>query len=459
MSTEVKIESAGPARKRITITVPADMVDEKLETSLQTLMTESTLPGFRKGRAPRHLIEKRFGTAVRSETKSQVIADAYSSAIEEHSIKPVGEPEPASDLESLELVAGKPMTFSVDVEVVPEFDLPEIKDLEILKPQIDISDEMVQEEVDRQCLSMGEPHDVTDGTYQADDRFRGPVRAYRGDDDDPFFSHPSGTLTYPRESEDGRGVVLGIMVDDLAKTLDAVAAGETLIIETVGPENHEREEIRGEKVRIEMDVEDVQRVEPADIETVIANYGMTNEDMLREQIRLALEQRRDQEQAAAMREQVSDFLVDAVDFELPEKLSASQVERNLRRNEMEMLYRGMDPDEVERRLAEIRSEADARTRRRLKLFFLLHRFADEYNISVNEQEINGRIATIAAQNNMRPEQLRAQFAEQGRLQEIGMQIREHKAADRIVQDCTTKNITADEWAERVKERDKKLANA
>ncbi|MCA9297272.1 MAG: hypothetical protein KC983_12160, partial [Phycisphaerales bacterium] len=235
VKTDVKIEPAGPAKKRLTITVPPEMINDKLETSIGTLMHESTLPGFRKGRAPRHLIEKRFGTAVRAETKNQIIADAYSSAIEEHKIRPVGEPEPASDLESIELEIGKPITFSVDVEVVPEFDLPDVKDHEILKPNLDITDDMVQAEIDRQCLALGEPKPIKDGKYAPNDRIRGSVKAWKNKDEEPFFTHPQGTLAYPRKEDENKGVVLGLVIENLSKKLDGKKPGDVITIETTGP--------------------------------------------------------------------------------------------------------------------------------------------------------------------------------------------------------------------------------
>src|SRR5687768_13918498 len=73
---DVKIEDAGPARKKITITIPAEEIDEKIDSSFATLTSQAVLPGFRPGRAPRKLIEKRFGGSVKTETRNQIVADA-----------------------------------------------------------------------------------------------------------------------------------------------------------------------------------------------------------------------------------------------------------------------------------------------------------------------------------------------------------------------------------------------
>ena len=86
---EVAIEDVGPAAKRLTITISSEVIGRKLTESLGALANEATLPGFRRGKIPRRLLEKRFGSAVRSEAKDQLIADAYAKAIEANAIKPI----------------------------------------------------------------------------------------------------------------------------------------------------------------------------------------------------------------------------------------------------------------------------------------------------------------------------------------------------------------------------------
>jgi trigger factor len=450
---DVKIEDAGPARKRLTITIPAEAVDERIEQSMATLISEAAIPGFRKGRAPKALIQKRFGGAVKEETRNQIVADAYAKAIEEHKLNPVGEPEPVTPLDELELAEGKPLTFSLELEIVPEFDLPALDGIEIKKPLLEIADEHIESEVERQGLQLGESEDI-DGDFVEGDRIVGYAVATRKGEDEPFFTHDEVIVVHPGDKNDGRGQVLGLLIDDLAKVLKGKKVGDTVIIETTVPEAHEREDIRGKDITIEFQIRQAARITPATVEQVVAHYGMESEQMLREQIRLALEQRRDQEQAAAMREQMYEQLANAVDFELPEKLSASQAARFVKQQELEMLYRGMSPEEVEDQLAEVRAQSMDVARRRLKLFFVLHRMAEKYEIQVSEQEINGRIAMMAAQRSMRPEQLRQQLMQANRIGEIAMQVRDHKTADRAIAECKVTEITAEEWRKLVTEKNK-----
>src|SRR2546421_3368424 len=114
----VTISDAGPSRKKLVIEVPAETVSAKLRESMDALSGEAELPGFRRGHAPRRLIEKRFGQGVRSETKNQLVASAYTKAVEDHKLKVIGDPVSES-LPKVELQDGKPLSFEVEVEVLP----------------------------------------------------------------------------------------------------------------------------------------------------------------------------------------------------------------------------------------------------------------------------------------------------------------------------------------------------
>jgi trigger factor len=441
---KVKIEDVGPARKRITITVSAETIDGKLSESLSALSSEAALPGFRKGKVPKALLERRFGANVRTETRNQLMASAYSEVIEEHKLKPVGEPEPVGDLSTLEVHEGKPLTFSLEVEVTPEFELPAFEGLEIRKPMLEIGDDMVQAELERQRLMAGEAHKV-EGESQPEDRLIGYATATRNDEAEPFFRQDHVVIVHPPEADGGKGQVLGLMIPDLAKRVNGVKIGDTITIETTGPEAHEREDIRGAKLTITFEARDIQRIAPAEPAAVAAKYGLPDEQMLREQIKLALEHRRDEEQATAMREQVVEQLAEQVNFDLPEKLSAAQATRNLEAFRLQLLSQGKTPEDVENRLAEVRGESDEATRERLKRFFILHRLAEQLNVEVSEQEVNGRIAAIAAQRGLRPEKLRAELAQSGRLGEVVRLVRDQKAADRVVQQAKKTEVSAEEW--------------
>ena len=92
LKPEVKVEDAGPAKKRITVTVQAKDVDARLENGFGNLAGEAALPGFRKGKAPRALLERRFGDMLLQETRTQLLGETYGKVVQDHKLRPVGEP-------------------------------------------------------------------------------------------------------------------------------------------------------------------------------------------------------------------------------------------------------------------------------------------------------------------------------------------------------------------------------
>jgi len=445
-SPDVKIEDVGPALKRLTITIPPEAVSEKLEESIGTLLHEATLPGFRRGKAPRKLLERKFGSSVRSETRNQLIADAYAKAIEEHDIHPVGEPEPTEPTDQLELEAGKPLSFAVDVEVVPEFELPELEGVAVKKPLLEITEEHISDRIQRQQVRLGEATGIA-GNFQEGDRVLGQVTLSKEGEDKPLFDNEQAVIVCPGAEDGGKGPVLGLMIDGLADKLKNHAVGDTLTIEAVGPDGHERDDIRGAKLTITFRIIEAERPVRATIEKLLEIFDVESEEILREQMRMALQHQCDQEQSTAMREQVYKHLLDSVEMDLPEKLSAGQAARALEGHRLELLERGLAPDEVERQLAEMRGDSEAQARDRLKLFFVLRRLGEHFKVDVSEQEVNGRIATIAAQHGQRPDQLRAELARTGKINEVARMVFEQKAADRVIAKARIEEIPADQWNE------------
>lgn len=443
-ANKITVEDAGPARKRVKISIPAKAVDERLATSFNAMQSEAVLPGFRKGRAPRQLIEKRFGSAVRSEARNQLIADAYSKAIEEHKIRPVTDPELDEKSRDAEIVPGKPLEVAIEIEVVPDFEMPNLEGLEVKKPVIEVTDEHVDAELTRQTFRYGNAERI-EGPFQMYDRMACDAEVTKEGESEPFFKTHDALVVHPGTENDGAGPVLGLMIEDLAGKLDGRKVKDTLTIETVGPEGHELEHVRGKKLTISLTIRDAERITPATIDELVERFGLGTKENLRAQVRLALEQRRDGEQRAAMREQVYEYLIKSIDFPLPEKLSESQITRTLQRQRVELLYQGLEAEEVESRLAESRAQSESLAKNRLKLLFIMARAAEMYKVDVTAQEINGRIAAMAIQRNERPEALREQMQRSGATTEVALQIREHKTADLIISKAKVSEISAEEW--------------
>ncbi|MEM6393720.1 MAG: trigger factor [Planctomycetota bacterium] len=434
----VTVEDSGPAKKTLTIEVPESRIQDKIEDSYQTLSDEAAVPGFRRGRAPRRLLERRFASSVRDDVKGQILSESYTQAVEEHELDVLGEPE-VKDIEDLELPESGPLTFTVEVEVTPDVTLPDFSELKIDKPSAEVSDDDVADELTSLQQRNGKTAKV-ESAIEADDYVQADAVVLAGEDageDAEVLQEGNGVyILVAGESRDYKGHVLGILVPDLGKTLTGKTTGETVTVSMTGPQSHENEKIREQPITIKLSLTAVERVEPAPLEELLPQMGMETEDELKERVRTYLEQRAEQNQTAEMHRQVREQLTEKVELELPEGVTGRQVERSLARTRMEMLYRGVPESEVEQLIAEQRDQNAESAKQQLKEFFILDKASKDLEIEVDENEINGRIAMLAMQQGRRPEKLRQEMVQQGQIEQLYLQLREQKTMDKVLESAT-----------------------
>ena len=443
----ITVQDDGPSRKKLIIEIPAEAVDEKIVGSIDTVAAEAELPGFRKGRAPIRLVEKKFGDLITREAKNELITSAYSGAVEEHSLKVIGDPI-MDGIEDLEIERGKPLKFEIAVEVMPEFDLPALDGIKVFKPLLEVTDEQIDEELNKLKVNEGEleERDAPEpGDYLTG---RGIMT---GPDGEEFYNIEGAVVRVPTPEDEGRGMILGIMVEDFADQLGLPKPGETATVKATGPQHHEREDIRGKDLTMTFEVERVDRIIPAPMADVVAKLGYESEDEVREMFRTRLGQRVLINQQAAMRQQVARHLLDNTEMELPERLTAAQSERILHRERIEMMYRGYDEMTIEKHIADLRNVSGERAARELKLSFILNKAGDDLDVKVEEAEVNGRIAQMAAERGQRPDQLRQQLIESRQVGAIVQQIREHKTIDAILAKADTEEISPEEFEKKFAE--------
>ena len=150
-------------------------------------------------------------------------------------------------------------------------------------------------------------------------------------------------------------------------------------------------------------------------------------------------------QQAAMRQQVADHLLEKVSMDLPERLTAGQTERLMQRQRVEMMYQGIDEMVIEQRIAEMRDASSEQAAKELKLSFILNKAAEDLEVRVEEAEVNGRIAQMAAERGARPDQLRQQLIQSNQVGAVVQQIREHKTIDAIIAKAKVEEMSADDF--------------
>src|SRR5688572_14066701 len=429
---DIKIEDAGPATKKVVVKVPKERIDEKLAEQFKELRQQAAIPGFRPGHAPQKLIEKRFSGDVKEQVRRALISESYQQAVEKNELQVIGEPE-FDNPESIQLDEGKGLSYSFQVEVQPEITIPDFSQLKVKKPKIAVTEENVDQALQNLREQQGTLVPVEDRGVEDKDYLTADVKINL---DGKTVAQQADAQIVSRPGRLG-----GIDVVDLDKQLAGMKPDETRTIKVTVPDTHANEQLRGKEVEIEIALKDIKRLELQDITPeFLADLGFNNEPELREALREQMEQRIQMDVANAMRQQVNTFLIENTQIDLPTKLSDRQESRVVNRRAVDLMMRGMPREQIENHLEQLRTGAKDEAVKELKLFFILQKIAAEQDVDVDEAELNGRIAMLAAQRGQRPEKLKQQMAKDGTLSNLYVQMREAKAVDKIIEKAQVEEV-------------------
>ncbi|MCP4265243.1 MAG: trigger factor family protein, partial [Candidatus Brocadiaceae bacterium] len=133
----VEIEEVGPCKKLLKIEIPKETIEGEWQKQLKEVSRMAKVPGFRKGKAPRKLLEKNYGDKIMDDVKRAIVSDSYQQAIEKNKLSPVGDP----DISDIDLELGKPLKFEITLEVLPTFELGEYKGMQLKSKPVSVTDE------------------------------------------------------------------------------------------------------------------------------------------------------------------------------------------------------------------------------------------------------------------------------------------------------------------------------
>lgn len=428
----VTIEDAGPATKKVAVEIPEERIKTELTKQLKELRREAALPGFRVGHAPAKLIEKRFGTEIREQVRRALISESYQQAVEKNDLKVLGEPQ-----FDVSATIGLPETgslnFSFEVEVQPEITLPNLTGIPVKKPKIEIKDENVDQAMANLREQQGALVPVEDRGVEAKDYITADVHLKV---DGHVVAHQHDAQLVARPARIG-----GVEIPDFDKQIAGTKAGEMRVLSVQGPPNHPNDAVRGREVQMEIGVKDIKRMELAEInQEFLDDLGFVSEQEIRDALREQMVERISYDIAQAQREQVSKYLLENTTLALPTKLSQRQVDRVVQRRAIDLLMRGIPQQQVEAQLEKLRYGAEEEAATELKLFFILQKIATDQNTDVDEAELNGRIALLAAQRGERPEKVKQEMAKDGSLASLYIQMREQKALDEILKTAKVEEV-------------------
>lgn len=400
------VETLSPTRVKLTVDMPFDELAPQLDAAYKRIAAQVTVPGFRKGKVPSRVIDQRFGRAlVLEEAVNEAVPAAFEKAVAENNLKPLGTPE----FDVQELNDGENLAFTVEVDVRPEFDLPDLDAFTVEVDGAEPTDEEVAEQVDALRARFATLTDVERPAQDGDVLLVDLSGSCEGEEvEDLMASALSFEVGGKEEPLPGfDDAVRGAVADDVRSFSFPAEAGQ----------------YEGKDIDVTVTVTTVRERElpAADDDFALMASEFDTMDELTEDLRTRLVRMKRVEQGVQARTKLHEQLVDSVDFPLPESLIARELEEHFH-----------DGHGDEDHKAEFESEA----RGRIKSAILLDRIAEENELTVAQEELSAWLMQQAPRYGMTPDQFANELVAAGQVQMAVTEVRRAKALAFVMEKAT-----------------------
>ncbi len=435
LTQQVEMQDVGPCKKHIKVTIDRKAIDDRMGEHFTKLVREANVTGFRPGKAPRKLIEKRYHTEVADQVKSEVLLASLEQLGEEQDIAPLSPPqlEPGS----IEIPREGPLVYEFDVEVRPQFDLPTYKGLKLKRPVKAYAAEDVAEARRRFLRQYGQVVPKEDGQADLGDIIVADLTVKHGDT--VIGSQKETQITVERTLAFKDGIIR-----HFADQVKGAKAGDTRTLD-VELSSAAAGGLAGQTVKATLEVKDVKTIRLPELTSQFMEeaFGLANAEQLDEMIKAALERNLEHEQRRQARLQVLGHIDAASKWELPRDLLERQYHRARARRIMEMRGDGLSDQEIAKQLRLMEQDLHSSTALALKEHFVLQKIAEVEKIEVGEQDLEEEIDRIADQSGESPRRVRARLEKEDMLEALMAEMVERKALDLILGSAEWEDVPLD----------------
>lgn len=415
MPTEVS--EIGPCQRRIKITIPKEQIRETFDSTWAQARQSVTLKGFRPGKVPRKILERKFGKQVQEEVKQQLINDAYRDAMSEHNLSPVRHPE--IDGDSIQIDPEQSLDFEITVEIRPEFELADFKGIEVGAPPVDVRSEHINQELERLRGQRATLEKIEEGVAAKDDMILADV-SYQVDG--AIVMHHEDVVVDTRQDE-----IESIPTEGGIGGFAGKAVGATVTVPVHLPRDFEPSGFAGAEAQLICSVKEIQRATLPELDEEFARgVGAEGVDDLREKLKAQIERQLNSERERFIDDRIFDDLIRRVDFELPPDLLEEATRQSIREMEEHLIRAKMPEGEARSHVASQSDRIRQDQARSLRISFLIDKIAEKEKVFVTENEIESAVKAIASVQNMDPQALFDEMYDTGRLSSLRAQILESK---------------------------------
>ena len=396
----LQVEKLEKNMAKLTIEASAEEFEAAVEKAYQKAKKSISLPGFRKGKAPRRMIEKMYGTGVFYEdAANELIPDAYSKALSECEEQIVSQPK----IDVTQIEKGKDFIFTATVAVKPEIKIGDYKGVEIEKIDTTVTDEDVMAEILKDQKENGRKIDVTDRAAQMDDEV---TINFEGFVDDVAFEGGKGE-NYPLT------IGSGSFIPGFEEQLIGAEIDKEVEVKVTFPEDYHSEDLKGKEAVFKCTVHAIRAKELPEVDDEFASDVSEKAETLdayRAEVKAQIKERKENEGKAKKEDQAVEQAVANAEIDLPEPMVDLQAKQMADDFARRIMQQGLSVEQYfqftglseEKMMEELKPQAEKRIRTRL----VLEAIVAAENIEVSDERLDEELAKMAESYKMEVEKLK-----------------------------------------------------
>ncbi|WP_409289609.1 trigger factor [Peribacillus sp. SCS-37] len=424
----VKWEKLEGNRGVLTVELESAKVSEGLDAAFKKVVKQINVPGFRKGKMPRSMFEKRFGVeSLYQDAIDYLLPEAYASAVEEAGIDPIDRPE--IDVDQFE--KGKEFIFKATVTVKPEVKLGEYKGLEVEKFETEVTEEEVEAEIKSLQERQAELVVKEEGAAENGDTV---VIDFEGFVNDEAFEGGKGE-NYSLELGSGS------FIPGFEEQLVGIETGAEKEVEVTFPEEYHAADLAGQPAVFKVKVHEIKSKQLPEMDDEFAKDVDDEVETLaelKEKTRTRLEDTKKHEAEHHVRDTVVEKAADNAEVEIPKVMIDNEVERMMSEFDQRLQMQGMNLEMYFQFSGQdeeaLRGQMTEEAEKRVRVNLTLEAIGQQENFEVSEEEVNEEISKMAEMYNMDAESIKAAL---GSLDGVKSDLKNRKAIDFLVENSKT----------------------
>ncbi|MEO7725167.1 MAG: trigger factor [Chthoniobacterales bacterium] len=436
---KVEVETQPHCVATLKIELPPDQVSKEWDAIANSFAAQAKIPGYRPGKAPRSVIEKKFRKDIQDELTKKLVSKSYREAVAEKQLRVVS----LTNLEDVEFGDDRSMRFRATVVTAPEFELPNYKGIPLELPETQVTEAEIDAALERLREQSADFVDIPERGLEMEDF---AVLDFEGKIDRQPIAELAPNVS--KNLQGGKKFWLRLEADNFLPGFVNQILGqkpdETRMVKVEFPSDFPVSEVAGKTAEYEVNLHEIKQRNLPPLDDAFAAKWMPDKTLadLRHALSHQIEHEKGHELERARESQVVKFLSERVDFELPPNLLKAETRNALAELVHRNRERGVPDEMLKEKEEELIRVAGGLAAHRLKTNFILHRIAEKEKIQVTAVDIDDRIRHQAMHHNTTPEKMQQEIEKNDAMNGLIEQVLLAKTIDFLGSNATLGNAPA-----------------